>query len=197
MMNQTDLNAWMAREILVHEKMLRGYLARISKNPADIDDVIQETYARLLALSESSFAAVRNWHSFVLTSARNVMVDRIRRNRVVSLDAMVELGSLDVLDPQPAADDALNARQELALLAEAIAGLPARCREVLTLRKLYGLSQREIAAQLGIAESTVEKHVAYGVRLCADRLFAQRRVPSFREKRSSMLTRKENTDERK
>lgn len=196
-MNQTDLNAWMAREILVHEKMLRGYLARFSKNPSDIDDGIQETYARLLALSESSFAAVRNWHSFLITSARNVMVDRIRKNRVVSLDAVAEMGTFEVLDPQPPADEALNARQELGLLAEAIAELPTRCREVLTLRKLYGLSQREIASRLGIAESTVEKHVAYGVRLCADRLFAQRSVPDLRAKRSSLLTRKEDTDGRK
>jgi RNA polymerase sigma-70 factor (ECF subfamily) len=173
-MNPTELNAWLAKEVLVHERALRGYLGRFFKNVADVEDVVQETYARLLSLNDAASSAVRNWHAFLFTSARNVALDRIRRARVVSLDALAEMGSADVLDQAPPADEALNARQELALLSEAIASLPDRCREVLTLRKLYGLPQREIAQRLNITESTVEKHVAHGVRLCAERMFARR-----------------------
>ena len=169
-----ERNAWLAKEILVHERALRGYLGRFFKNVADIEDVVQETYARLLSLTDSASDAVRNWHAYLFTTARNAALDRIRRSRVVSLDALAEMGSADVLDQTPSADEALNARQELALLLETIASLPARCREALTLRKLYGLSQREIAQRLAITESTVEKHVAYGVRLCAERMFAKR-----------------------
>src|ERR1700730_4073173 len=172
-MNPIELNAWLAKEILVHERALRGYLSRFFKNVADIEDVVQETYARLLALSDIASNAVRNWHAFLFTTARNVALDRIRRSRVVSLDALAEMGSADVLDQAPGVDEALNARQELAPLLETIASLPSRCRETLTLRKLYGLSQREIAQRLEIAESTVEKHVAYGVRLCAERMFTK------------------------
>jgi RNA polymerase sigma factor (sigma-70 family) len=173
-MNPIERNAWLAKEILVHERALRGYLSRFFKNVADIEDVVQETYARLLALSDPASNAVRNWHAFLFTTARNVALDRIRRSRVVSLDALAEMGNADVLDQAPSIDEALNARQELALLLETIASLPDRCRETLTLRKLYGLSQREIAQRLEITESTVEKHVAYGVRLCAERMFAKR-----------------------
>ena len=173
-MNPIELNAWLAKEILVHERALRGYLNRFFKSVADVEDVIQETYARLLGLNDSAWAAVRNWHAFLFTTARNVALDRIRRSRVVSLDALAEMGSVDVLDEAPSVDEALNARQELALLFDTIASLPDRCREALTLRKLYGLSQRDIALRLAISESTVEKHVAYGVRLCAERMFAKR-----------------------
>jgi RNA polymerase sigma factor (sigma-70 family) len=173
-MNPIERNAWLAKDILVHERALRGYLSRFFKNVADIEDVVQETYARLLGLSDSAAEGVRNWHAFLFTSARNVALDRIRRARVVSLDTLAEMGGADVLDQTPTADEALNARQELALLLETIASLPDRCRKALTLRKLYGLSQREIANRLAITESTVEKHVAYGVRLCAERMFAKR-----------------------
>jgi RNA polymerase sigma factor (sigma-70 family) len=173
-MNPTERNAWLAKEILVHERALRGYLSRFFKNVADVEDVVQETYARLLGLSDPASTSVRNWHAFLFTSARNVALDRIRRARVVSLDTLAEMGNADVLDQAPSADEALNARQELALLLETIAALPDRCREALTLRKLYGLSQRDIAQRLAISESTVEKHVAYGVRLCAERMYAQR-----------------------
>jgi RNA polymerase sigma factor (sigma-70 family) len=195
-MRQTELNTWLAKEILIHEQTLRGYLGRFFRNTADIDDAVQETYARLLGLSESATAAVRNWQAFMFTSARNVAVDRIRKSRVVSYDALAEIESLHVLDQQPSADEALNARQELALLAEAIAGLPDRCREVLTLRKLYGLPQRDIAQRLGISQSTVEKHVAYGVRLCAERMFAQRGGQGTRLDSAPATHRKGFSDER-
>jgi RNA polymerase sigma-70 factor (ECF subfamily) len=173
-MNPIERNIWLAKEILVHERALRAYLQRFFQNVADVDDVIQETYARLLSLDNHAAAAVRDWHAFLFTTARNVALDRLRKARIVSLDALAEMGSLDVLDETPSADEGLNARQELTLLLETIASLPDRCRQALTLRKLYGLSQREIARRLDISESTVEKHVAYGVRLCAERMFAKR-----------------------
>ncbi len=154
-----------------------GYLSRFLKNIADVEDVVQETYARILNLSDSSSAAVGNWHAFLFASARNVALDRLRKARIVSLDTMLELDRVEVPDPTPALDEKLNARQELTLLSAVIASLPDRCREVLTLRKLHGLSQREIAQRLGITESTVEKHVAYGVRLCTERMFVTRKEP--------------------
>jgi RNA polymerase sigma factor (sigma-70 family) len=170
-------------------------LSRFFKNVADIEDVVQETYARLLSLSDPASNAVRNWHAFLFTTARNVALDRIRRSRVVSLDALAEMGSTDVLDQTPSIDETLYARQELALLLETIASLPDRCRETLTLRKLYGLSQREIAQRLAITESTVEKHVAYGVRLCAERMFANRGARGKPDAEKAAPVRKGKSDE--
>jgi RNA polymerase sigma factor (sigma-70 family) len=194
-MNPIERNAWLTKEILVHERALRGYLSRFFKNAADVEDVVQETYARLLSLNYSDSVAVRNWHAFLFTSAKNVALDRIRKARVVSLDTLAEMGGADVLDQTPSADEALNARQELALLLETIASLPDRCREALTLRKLYGLSQREIAQRLAITESTVEKHVASGVRLCAERMFAKRGETRRPDARKWTLGRKKSDEQ--
>jgi RNA polymerase sigma-70 factor (ECF subfamily) len=192
--NLIERNTWFAKEILVHERALRAYLGRFFKNVADVEDVVQDTYARLLSLNDSASTAVRNWHAFLFASARNVALDRIRKARVVSLDALAEMDSADVLDQTPSADETLNARQELGLLLDTIASLPDRCREALTLRKLYGLSQREIAEQLAISESTVEKHVAYGVRLCAERMFAKRGATG-KSGENNTLGRKGKSDE--
>lgn len=170
--DRAETNTWLVRQILVHEKHLRGYVQRFFTERCDVEDIVQETYAHLLALPLASRAAVRDWRRFLFTTARNLTFDRLRKRRVVSLDAIVEIDSCYVIDDRPSACEDLNTRQELALLSVALASLPQRCRQVLTLRKIFGLPQREIAERLGIAEKTVESHVANGVRLCAQQLFA-------------------------
>jgi RNA polymerase sigma factor (sigma-70 family) len=161
---------WFVQEILPHEAVLRGYLGRFLSEPSDIEDGLQETYARLLTLSEEERNRIRSPHAFLFTTARNVALDRLRKQRVVSLEVMAELDELNVIDERPGAYEELNARQELTLLQQALASLPERCRQVLTLRKVYGLPQKVIAAKLNISENTVESHVANGMRLCAARL---------------------------
>jgi RNA polymerase sigma-70 factor (ECF subfamily) len=54
--------------------------------------------------------------------------------------------------------------QELELLTQAIQSLPTRCRQIITLRRIYGLPQKEVAAQLGISEHTVEAQGTIGLR---------------------------------
>ena len=138
---------------------------------------MQETYARLLALSPERRGAVRSWRAFLFATARNVALDHLRRREIVSLDALPETHGADVVwrgGEEGRPDEVVNLAQERRLLAQVIASLPERCRQVLTLRKIHGLSQKEIALRLGIAEHTVEKHVSHGVRLCAARLLEAR-----------------------
>ncbi len=166
-MVEFDRRTWFAQQILVHEVQLRGYLRRFLKLASDVSDGVQETYARLLSLPDSVLGEIRFPHAFLFAAARNVALEWMRRQRVIFCDRMAETGVATVLDERPSAYEELRAREELELLARAIDSLPARCREVLILRKLYGLSQKEIATRLGISENTVEKHAANGVRLCA------------------------------
>lgn len=46
--------------------------------------------------------------------------------------------------------------------------LPTRCQQVLTLTKVYGMTEREVAERLGISEHTVRTHVVRGIERCAD-----------------------------
>jgi RNA polymerase sigma factor (sigma-70 family) len=192
---ELDRETWFSGEVLPHEPVLRGYLGRFFQQPTDIDDVLQDTYARLIGLADDERSRIRSPHAFLFATARNVALDRLRRQRVISLETMTELEQLDVIDESPSAYDELNARQELALLARALATLPERCRQVLTLRKVYGLSQKEIATRLAITENTVEKQVSNGMRMCTAYLFAMTHGDAKAEK--SALTpagARENTD---
>jgi RNA polymerase sigma-70 factor (ECF subfamily) len=169
----SDKTAWFMREALVHEAALRAYLRRLTLNGPEVDDLLQETYARVLALSDEARDRIRNARAFLFRTARNVAFDRLRHQQVIPLQTLLEMDVSSVVDEGPAAEEIIESQQELERLTRVIASLPDRCRQVLTLRKIYGLSLRQIATQLGIAEHTVEKHVSTGLRLCAERLYEQ------------------------
>lgn len=156
-----ESSRWFAEEIQPHEQDLRAYLrAKFSSYP-DIEDLIQETYARLLQVREQSPAKLGK--AYVFATARNAAIDFFRRRKIAIIESIAEIELLPVLEDRPDVAETACRNQELTMLAEAIQSLPDRCRRILTLRKLHGLSHREIATALGISENTVNAQVAIGV----------------------------------
>ncbi|HYD83435.1 MAG TPA: sigma-70 family RNA polymerase sigma factor, partial [Opitutus sp.] len=100
-------------------------------------------------------------------TARNAALDIFRRRKIVSIEPVGDLAALNVIEETPDAADTVNKQQELELLAAAVRTLPERCRQVITLRLLYGLSHKEIARDLRISEHTVKAQLAKGMRRCA------------------------------
>jgi RNA polymerase sigma-70 factor (ECF subfamily) len=76
--------------------------------------------------------------------------------------------ALDVLDEADGVSDTVAHNQELALLTEAIQSLPDRCRQIFTLRKIYGMSQKDIAARLALSEHTVSAQLTIGLHKCTE-----------------------------
>lgn len=161
------------QEALRAEPLLKAYLFRFAPNAADVDELLQETYARLLTSTAAKRVEIRSVRALALTIARNVALDWIRHRDVVDIKLVSDLAALDVLDESAQVEDIVNARQELALLAECVAELPERCRQAFTLRRVYGFTQQEIARRLRIEESTVEQLLARAVRRCAEILAAR------------------------
>lgn len=167
----STVSKWFAEEVQPHEASLRSYLRHSLNSLADVDDLMQECYARLLR--ERNRIAVRSSRAFLFTVARNAVRDLLRRRAVAEAMPLSENVPLAVLAEEANVVDVVSRGEELALLTEAIRSLPERCRQVFLLRKIQGLPQKEIAARLGISESTVETLVARGARRCADHLFSR------------------------
>jgi len=166
-----SLDTWFKREILAHEAALVRFLLRSWHNPEDVHDLRQECYVRVYEAATKTRPISPK--SFLFHTARHLMVDRLRRKRVVSIEAVEDLDALNVLVEGISPEQKVHARQELKLLARAFAMLPPKCREVVWLRRVDGLSQREVATRLGLTESSVEKHVMKGTRLLADAVFGR------------------------
>lgn len=156
-----ELDRWFAEEVQPHEPALRSYLRAQFPRLRDIDDIVQDTYARLVRARR--LGKVNEARPYLFATARNAALDQCRRNQIVAVDNLVEWDRLTVVEDGPGVAEDLSHAQELALLTDAIRALPARCRQVLTLRKLHGLSHRAIAEQLGISENTVSAQITLGV----------------------------------
>ena len=168
---------WFTEEVQPHESSLRSYLRRVFPSLPDTDDLVQESYARLIRAREAG--CVHYAKAFLFTTARNAALDFFRRRKVVAIDGVANIDELSVVDDRPDAAEAASKQQELALLAEAVKNLPDRCRQVFTLRLLYGMSHKEIAAKFHISEYTVKAQLAKGMRRCADH-FERRGVSTLR-----------------
>ncbi|QWF17457.1 RNA polymerase sigma factor [Lysobacter capsici] len=165
----TALDAWFADEILVHEAALVHYLRRVWAHVDDVHDLRQEIYVRVY--EAAGRARPHQPKSFLFATARHLMTDRLRRGRVVSIEPVGDFESLNVLVDEVTPERRLGARQNLRRLADAFDLLPGRCREVVWLRRVEELPQKEVAARMGITEKTVEKQVAKGMRLLAEHYY--------------------------
>ena len=165
-MSETELDAWFIREVLPLEAALMRFLRRNWREETDLADLRQEIYVRVY--DAARHGVPRQAKPFVFSTARNLLIDRVRRSRIVSIETVADLDVSNVSDEGASPERQAIARDELRQLQAALEQLPLRCREVVVMRKIDGISQREVAVRLGITEDTVEKQVAKGVRMLAN-----------------------------
>ncbi len=145
-----------------HRAALRRFLAARSGDAAEADDLMQELW---LAAQTGASGPVSNPRAYLFRMANNLVLARRRAAlRGAARDrAWITLRHGAVSEPEddaPAADAAMIAREEAAALASAIANLPPAAGRAFRLHKFEGLSHEQVAQQLGISRSGVEKHIA-------------------------------------
>lgn len=161
-----DRSRWLARNVLPHEPALRAWLRRREVDGLETDDIIQETYAILAAAA--SVDHITSPRAYAFQTAQSLILRHLRRARVVRIEALGDIESLNPVGEDPSPERQVASRQDLRRVNELIAALPPKCREAFTLRKVSGLSQRQVAERMGISESTVEKHIGRALRTLMD-----------------------------
>jgi RNA polymerase sigma-70 factor (ECF subfamily) len=170
-MPPADQAVWFAEAVRPHEPALRAFLSRRFGSVPDHDDLVQETYARLLRVSDPQ--RLGHVRAFLFTTARNVAIDHVRRTLRRPVEPIGEAAEFALLETEPGAADLLDHLQRHEAMLAALETLPDRCREVMLLRYVDGFSASEIAVHLGLAAATVRVHLMKGVRDCA-RFFRDR-----------------------
>lgn len=157
---------WFSMHVLPHEKDLRNWLRSRFPSIQDTDDLVQESHSRILAAHDSG--PIANPRAFLFITARNLALNQIRHRRYERPEGATEIDPLSIADEVNSPPDSLATKEEFSHLVEAIKSLPKRCRQILTLRKIYGLSQREVAERLGVSVHTVETQGGIGMRKCVE-----------------------------
>lgn len=151
-----------------YDELLR-FLTRRTGSADRAADVAQHTYLRL-ALAPEPSSPIGDPRAYVFRVAGNLAIDTMRKEgRIAARTALADRAAA-LADPAPSPETALLARERLALLDEALAGLPAKARRALLMSRLDGLTFAQIAAELGVSESMVAKYIAQALRACRDHL---------------------------
>ncbi len=162
----TDEGRWFAENLHPHEAMLRAWLQSRFPSGVDIDDVIQEAYLKVLKARKQD--PVKAPKAFLFATARHLALNLARYAKVRGENIVSQLDECEVLDERAGVHETVARNQELEILTKAIQSLPDRCRQIFTLRKVYGMRQREIAKKLNISARTVNAQISIGVNKCAD-----------------------------
>mgnify|MGYP001549528540 FL=1 len=158
----SHVDVWFGREILPLEAALMEFLQHNWRNRADLTDFRQDVYVRVYQAAQKQIPD--HPRQFLFTTARNLLIDRVRHEQVIPIEAAADLEALEIAVDTPAPDRTLMARDELRRVQAALDRLPAREREAILLGRVEGLSRREIALRMGIAESAVAQYLSRGIR---------------------------------
>lgn len=159
-----ELSCWFAEEIQLHEPKLRAWLRARFPQLEDVDDLVQDTYLRVFRAKGDG--KLNHPKAYLYTTAKNAALDRCRRSRIVAFESMAEPARLEMPADAPDASAVSDGNTKIDALTEALQTLPKRCREVLILRKHYGLSHKEIGEKLGISHHTVNAQITIGMFRC-------------------------------
>lgn len=162
------------RAFIEKRESLLLFLAARTRCMATAEDLVQDLYLKLSAVGPE--ADVRAPTALLYRMAANLLVDHVRSNQRSSrragqwrMETRAALGGEDIVD-EPAADEALAAKQRVRLLADAVAALPPQMGRAFRLHKLEGLSQAQTAQAMGVSVKMVEQHIQAAIRNLAQRL---------------------------
>ncbi len=162
-----EQSRWFVDEVLPHEADLRTWL--LGRYPlvgeTEIDDIVQEAFSRILKSHASD--PIVNPRAFLFVTARNLALNQIRRFRKEQSTESDSPSPLAIADGANTPFESVALDEELKCLVDAIKELPERCQQIMILRKIYGFSQKEVAAKLDLSVRTVEAQIAIGLKKCA------------------------------
>lgn len=156
----------MYKAYLASRKSISRLVARIVP-PHEIEDIVQETYVRICQIENKE--SITSPKSFMFKTAKNLALDYQKQANVRLVDGIENMEVLEHLMSEHSKDEMYESaltNSEFSYFCEAVRQLPVQCRKVFVLKKVYGYSQREIAVQLNLSESTVEKHISTGMKRC-------------------------------
>ncbi len=149
---------------LENATFLRKFLARYFTERQDIEDVVQETYLR--AYNAERQKVINHPKAFLFRIARNIAITTLNKKSRQITHYIEDYELPIIIESENTTESEAEARQHIGIYCEAVTALPDQCRRVFLLRKVHGLSHKEIAKRMNLTLSSIEKHLLKGVLKC-------------------------------
>jgi RNA polymerase sigma-70 factor (ECF subfamily) len=156
-----DPSSALARDAEPLRHSLARYFHRRITDAAEVEDLVQEVFTRIVA--RESDKPVEHLGGYVFQTAASVLADRHRRRAVRRAHAHTPFDPERHADQDFDADRILAGKEDLRAVTAALLSLPTRTRSIFILHRLEGRRYRDVATQLGISVSAVEKHMVRAV----------------------------------
>lgn len=160
-----QIDRWFVEDVLPHERTLLAAAGRMCETTDEARDLVQDVFIRMLATE--GWQAIGDPLGYMLRMARNIVIDRIRRSKVVEFRRILDIEDFDVADEAPDQYRIVAGRQAIAELESALAGLPEPCRIAFVRCRMESQPPSLIAKELGVSLSTLEKRLARAIHLLA------------------------------
>ena len=145
-------------------RLAYSIIFRMVRNPSTAEDLVQETFLRMLRYQAIENPGERR--ALLFRVAASVVADRRRHAKSRRENDHCALDGQELISDVPQPDRNLANHQHLVSLQRAILALPPRCREVFLLHRFEGLSYRDIARRFGTSERTVENQISHALAVC-------------------------------
>ena len=152
------------RAYRIHSGALRRFVSRILGGHQDVDDILQEAFYRAYAAEKGK--PIAQPKPYLFRTAKHVALNYLKRESIRPADYLDESDGIDGLENSYTLEDEIMAQQRIEIHCAAVATLPPQCRKIYLMCKVYGLSYKEIAKELGITVSTVESHLEKAFSRC-------------------------------
>ena len=156
--------ASIAEAYVKHESAIKRFLSKFLPCLHDIEDISQEAFLKAYAVEHTR--SIDQPKSYLFRVAKHIAISRLRKNTRQALSYIENFEGLELVENACSAEEEVMAHQRLGLRCEAVAALTPQVRRAYLMRKVYGMSYKEISTHLAISISTVEKHLAKGVMQC-------------------------------
>lgn len=163
-----DVDRWFSAHLFPHEGALLAVARRMTGNTETAKDVVHDAYADVLR--NDKWRAIENPRAYAMKAVRSLAGRLLQRARIVPIELLANMEEVGQMDLSPDAYEVLSAKQRRQLILDAIDALPPQCRRVVKLRRLAEMLPKDIAREMGISVSMVEKHLARGMAAIADKL---------------------------